>query len=444
MQSGTWGSIREGHTLIRIGTEYMLDWEAASGNYRLWQIDPNSADPLPGPPVQSGTWGSIREGHTLITIGNEYILDWEAASGNYRLWRFDPKSADPLPGPPVQSGTWGSIREGHTLIPVGGKYILDWEAASGNYRLWRIDPTSADPLPGPPVQSGTWGSIGEGHTLIPVGYEYVLDWEAASGSYRLWQFDPTSADPLPGPPLQSGTWGSVGEGHTLIPVVLPHWSYEGAEGSAHWGELGYLMCSVGVKQSPVDITNDTDADLTDIIFNYEDTAVNVLNNGHTVEAKYPGDGNSIVINDKTYNLDQFHFHTPSEHKIDGQPLDGEMHLVHKSADETIAVVGVMIKQGAENPSFAPVWGQLPAHKDETIPGVSINAAELLPATRSYYAYSGSFTTPPCTEGVQWFVLTTPIEMSAEQITAIHKIIQVNNRPVQPLGERTIEEDITGS
>jgi carbonic anhydrase len=232
------------------------------------------------------------------------------------------------------------------------------------------------------------------------------------------------------------------------------WGYDGAGAPENWAGLKdeYAPCGNGQNQSPIDLTGAEPTGLKNIVFNYADTAVKIFNNGHTIESEYDEEnnfgGNSIQIQigdkTKTYNLWQFHFHTPSEHEIDGQPMDGEMHLVHKDKDNknNVAVVGVMIKIGAENPNFAPVWEQLPANKDDTIEGVSINAASLLPDTQTYYNYTGSLTTPPCTEGVQWFVLTTPIEMSETQVNDLHNIIHNNNRPVQELGERTIKEDIT--
>ncbi len=135
----------------------VLDWKRDTGDYRLWNFNPGSSDPLPGSPVQEGNWGSIRSGHVLIPIGN-FVLDWVPHDGGYRLWNFNPGSSDPLPGSPVQEGNWGSIRSGHVLIPIGN-FVLDWVPHDGGYRLWNFNPGSSDPLPGSPVQEGNWGSI---------------------------------------------------------------------------------------------------------------------------------------------------------------------------------------------------------------------------------------------------------------------------------------------
>jgi carbonic anhydrase len=226
-----------------------------------------------------------------------------------------------------------------------------------------------------------------------------------------------------------------------------HWEYSGEGGPEHWGEIdtAYEACGTGKEQSPIDIANAAAEDLPDIAFSYENTAVNILNNGHTIQVNYDANS-SIEYEGTTYNLKQFHFHSPSEHELDGSLTAAEMHLVHQSDAGAYAVVGVMIQEGAENPAFADVWANLPDHETEaeTVAGITVNAADLLPASRTYYNYPGSFTTPPCTEGVTWLVLTTPITMSADQIAAFHDIIGNNNRPAQPINDRTLVEDMTGN
>jgi carbonic anhydrase len=148
---------------------------------------------------------------------------------------------------------------------------------------------------------------------------------------------------------------------------------------------------------------------------------------------------AIVVEGKRYVLAQFHFHAPSEHTIDGRHADMEMHLVHKSEDGQVAVVGVMIRAGAENLAFAPIWDRLPtpANKERRATA-TIDAASLLPKDHGHYRYLGSFTTPPCTEGVLWLVLRTPVELSRAQIDQFRAVIEGNNRPVQPRNQRAIE------
>ena len=224
----------------------------------------------------------------------------------------------------------------------------------------------------------------------------------------------------------------------------PHWSYEGEAGPDHWGDLAadYATCSTGTHQSPVDILAPESQALTDIQFNYNPSALTIKNNGHTIQVDY-AEGSSITVDGTTYNLLQFHFHHPSEHTVDGVVYPMEMHLVHADADGNLAVIGVLIKEGVKaNAAFAPVWANLPAEEVEPtlIDGATVNAADLLPADRTYDTYSGSLTTPPCSENVKWLVLTTPVELSVEQITAFSDIFEHNARPVQPLNDRSISED----
>jgi carbonic anhydrase len=221
------------------------------------------------------------------------------------------------------------------------------------------------------------------------------------------------------------------------------WGYEGEHGPDHWGELReeYVACAEGVEQSPVDVPALAPVNAADIMFNYQPVDLKIENNGHTVEVSYEEGGSSMEIDGKTYNLLQFHYHALSEHTLDGNHTDGEMHLVHKSDDGEVAVVGVMLKRGAENAAFAPVWDNMPAEETEfeTIDGVTVNAADLLPADQSYYRYNGSFTTPPCTEGVKWFVMSNLVELSDAQMVAFEAIYDHNYRPVQPLNARTLLE-----
>jgi carbonic anhydrase len=230
------------------------------------------------------------------------------------------------------------------------------------------------------------------------------------------------------------------EAMTATHVV--HWTYEGAEGPEYWATLSpdYAVCGSGTSQSPIDIADPAPEDLANITFNYQPSAINILNNGHTIQVTYDP-GSFIELDGTRYDLDQFHFHAPAEHSVDSALAEAELHLVHKSADGELAVVGVLIEPGEENPAFQSVWANLPAEEtaETTVEG-EVNAADMLPAVQTTYRYSGSLTTPPCTEGVKWNVMTTPIEMSAAQLAAFTQIFEGNNRPVQALGERTLSED----
>jgi carbonic anhydrase len=228
------------------------------------------------------------------------------------------------------------------------------------------------------------------------------------------------------------------------PTAAPvHWTYEGEEGPQHWGELSpdYEACAVGMEQSPIDIEEVTEQELPDISFDYSPAQLEILNNGHTVQVNYPP-GSGIELEGTRHELLQFHFHTPSEHRVAGRQADAELHLVHRSAAGALAVVGVLLNEGDENPALAPVWDNLPAQ-----PGPAqtfeqqVDAEALLPASRTTFRYPGSLTTPPCSEGVSWLLMTDPITLSSAQLAELTAIIEGNNRPVQPLNERTVLEDL---
>lgn len=249
------------------------------------------------------------------------------------------------------------------------------------------------------------------------------------------------------------------EGHTLqdyvasgeakqCVTILPHFEYEGEDGPERWAKLSdyYEDCSDGNEQSPIDLTNASMTDLENIVFEYGETAVNIINNGHTIQVNAAPGSQIVVKNDETdslYSLLQFHFHAPSEHVVNSQAYPLEMHLVHRGENNDLAVVGVLIAKGVENAAFTPVWDHLP--EEETginATGTTVNLNALLPADRATYRYSGSLTTPPCSEGVTWLVMQNSVEMSAEQIAAFTEIIHENNRPLQPIKARRLELDST--
>ncbi len=223
----------------------------------------------------------------------------------------------------------------------------------------------------------------------------------------------------------------------------PQWTYEGETGPEHWGELdpSYETCGSGKSQSPIDLTNADAQDLQNIVFHYQPTRIHLVNNGHTIQVNYDP-GSYIEVEGKRYDLLQFHFHAPSEHAVDGKLYPLEMHLVHKNEAGELAVVAVFFDVGAENETLNPIWNNMPAEKGEKEVESEVNAIDLLPSVQTTYRYTGSLTTPPCTEGVSWFVMTTPIELSEGQITAFEKIYHGNNRPLQPLNGRKLTVDIT--
>jgi carbonic anhydrase len=233
-------------------------------------------------------------------------------------------------------------------------------------------------------------------------------------------------------PEASGKESSGGHG--------AHWGYSGTTGPDSWGRLAgdYHLCGAGTMQSPVDIAGGFSATGEPIVFDYRLTPLSIVHNGHSVQVNYqPGSG--ITVAGERYELLQFHFHTPSEHAVEGQQAAMEMHLVHKNAAGALAVVGVMMEAGSENPALREIWDRLPIEESaaKTHERVLINARDLLPADTGYYRYMGSLTTPPCSEGVNWYVLTHPIQAGIEQVSKFAKAAGPNNRPLQPKNHRLV-------
>jgi carbonic anhydrase len=226
----------------------------------------------------------------------------------------------------------------------------------------------------------------------------------------------------------------------LAAADSPHWSYGGVENPTQWGKLSndFALCEVGRDQSPINIKNPVEDSPAKINFDYKPSPLVVVNNGHTIQVNY-AQGSSVTINGNKYALLQFHFHTPSEHNINDKASAMELHLVHRNGDGQLAVVGVMLNQGNPNPLIAEIWKQIPAVGDTNlVSDRMINAANLLPSKKSYFTYTGSLTTPPCSEGVSWNLFLEPITASQEQIETFAKIYQVDARPLQPMNGRTVQ------
>lgn len=220
-----------------------------------------------------------------------------------------------------------------------------------------------------------------------------------------------------------------------------HWSYEGEGGPARWGKLdsAWAKCDTGNRQSPIDIRDGIKVDLETISFDYQPSTFNVVDNGHTVQVNL-GSGNRIVVMGRIYELIQFHFHRPSEERIEGRGFDMVVHLVHRDANGRLAVVAVLIEGGKPHPLIQTVWNNLPLEKNEPVaPNLMMDVSKLLPEHREYYTYMGSLTTPPCSEGVLWMVLKEPIQASAQQIGIFGKLYQMNARPIQSSAGRLIKE-----
>ncbi len=222
------------------------------------------------------------------------------------------------------------------------------------------------------------------------------------------------------------------------------WGYDDSNpahgvGPSQWGE--YFPHCYGMRQSPIDIDEAEEQTLSGLEQKYRPTALSIKNNGHTIQVDYE-EGSTLNINGRISRLLQFHFHTPSEHTEEGYAYPMEAHFVHVDDNGVLTVIGVFIKQGKKNKNFAKIIDNAPlVEATHIIDGMRINAASLMPKQRDeFYHYSGSLTTPPCSEGVNWYVMEEPIEFSHEQIARFEEIMHFNARPVQQLNNRTIIEN----
>ncbi|MDD2743606.1 MAG: carbonic anhydrase family protein, partial [Rhodocyclaceae bacterium] len=220
-----------------------------------------------------------------------------------------------------------------------------------------------------------------------------------------------------------------------------HWSYEGEGAPENWAKIDPKnnTCASGQRQSPIDIREGIKVDLEPVQFEYRPSTFRIVDNGHTIQVSV-GDSR-ISLTGKTYELIQFHFHRPSEEKVNGRRFDMVAHLVHKADDGALAVVAVLLERGQENPFIQTLWNNLPLEKDTPVspPALAIDPQTLLPASRDYYTYMGSLTTPPCTEGVLWLVMKQPVQVSADQVAIFSRLYPNNARPIQPAANRLIKE-----
>ncbi len=221
------------------------------------------------------------------------------------------------------------------------------------------------------------------------------------------------------------------------------WDYSGKTGPLNWGKLdpAYKACSQGHEQSPIDIRGaHLNKSLQPIEFHYIAGPVKLENTGNTVRV-YVDSGSYIVFDGVRYELQQFHFHHPSEEAVKGKLTDMVVHLVHKSADGRFAVIAVRfsMERGDPNAVLAALWPSLPSKAGQTTKIADmINAGGFLPADRGYWTYMGSLTAPPCTEGVRWFVFEDVLSISRSQLRAFTSLIPMNSRPLQDTHGRKIE------
>ncbi len=233
--------------------------------------------------------------------------------------------------------------------------------------------------------------------------------------------------------------GGKCDGHG--PAECRKYGYEEGDGPALWGSFceAYEKCDSGTEQSPIDLAGATKkAGAVALALASKAVTASVVNNGETIKATVPPGTNSMTLDGTKYELLQFHFHIPSEHTIDGKSFPMELHLVHKSEAGGLAVLGLMIEEGADNEVLAPLFDKPLAPATSGADRV-IDLPALAPnIAAGVYRYAGSLTTPPCGEGVKWNVVATPISASSEQIANYDELYEFStNRPVQPLKGRQI-------
>ncbi|EKO3376623.1 carbonic anhydrase [Vibrio fluvialis] len=218
-------------------------------------------------------------------------------------------------------------------------------------------------------------------------------------------------------------------------VHASEWGYEGAHGPEHWGAVS-PVCAAGVNQSPVNIDDAVEAQLAPLAVHYAGVVTSLTNNGHTLQASVSGN-NTLSLDSKTFTLQQFHFHTPSENLIKGHQYPLEAHFVNADAEGNLAVLAVMFEVGKENSALSQLTQTLPKKGQSQLLSNAFPVNDLIPRLNDYYRFNGSLTTPPCSEGVRWFVLKQPQVLSAQQDQSLMQVMGHNNRPVQPHHARVI-------
>ncbi|GLQ56192.1 carbonic anhydrase [Devosia nitrariae] len=222
-------------------------------------------------------------------------------------------------------------------------------------------------------------------------------------------------------------------------AATAHWSYEGHEGPEHWADLdpNNFACSTGTQQSPIDIASAVKADIPNITIGWRKGGGTMVNNGHTIQINMP-EGSTLTRGERTYELLQFHFHAPSEHRVNGQQFPMEAHFVHKdTSSDALGVLGVFFTPGRANESFAGLAAAFPAEAGEEVAVDDMDPNGILPASLAYWTYEGSLTTPPCTENVDWMLATEPVQVDEADIERYTALYSMNARPIRPRNRRFI-------
>lgn len=298
---------------------------------------------------------------------------------------------------------------------------------------------------------------GSGPIVLPQIVKPLSDEEkeaaarASAAAQQSREAKPEAAAHKPRPPLTAAAPRRRPPAAPVVPKSaeppeLPHyrthlqWDYAGPGGPEYWSQLRpeFALCGNGERQSPIDVGEGIRVDLQPIEFAYRPTYFRIEDTGHTVDVAV-GEGSSIRVMGRRYDLRRFHFHRPSESRIDGRAFDMEIHLEHEDIDGHQAVVAVMLERGEAHPLVQTLWNSLPLERHQSyVPDVAIDPAELLPEDRRYSIFMGSMTTPPCSEDVLWMVMHAPISLSAGQISIFTRLHPMNARPPQPAAGRLVK------
>ncbi|KAI3743448.1 hypothetical protein L1987_61157 [Smallanthus sonchifolius] len=220
-------------------------------------------------------------------------------------------------------------------------------------------------------------------------------------------------------------------------------------GPEKWGAMRqeWSMCSHGTMQSPIDMSSqrvEMVGTFKKLHRNYKPCNATILNRGHDIMLKWEGDAGLIIINGTEYALKQAHWHSPSEHTINGRSYDMELHMVHLSIDNKIAVIAVLYRIGEPSNFLSKLAVNISSMIDQKgmreHSGI-IDPREIQMRSRRYYRYIGSLTVPPCTEKVVWTISRKMRTVSIDQVKllreAVNDYAEHNARPIQPDNQRDI-------
>ncbi len=254
--------------------------------------------------------------------------------------------------------------------------------------------------------------------------------------------EPAKALQLRNPAGKPGSERAAGKAGAKS-AAKPHWGYTGEGAPDRWGELApeNRLCAVGTRQTPIDIRDTLKVDLEPIQFEYRASGFSVIDTGHSIQINVEP-GNFLSVMQRRYELQQFHFHKPSEERINGRGYDLSAHLVHKDESGRLAVLAVLLERGSDQAQVQQVLNHLPLEKHQLNPASgTLDLNLLLPAERGYYTFMGSLTTPPCSEDVLWMVMRQPVPVGAQQLAILAKLYPMNARPIQPAGGRIVKESL---